>query len=191
MDHRHTNYILDVMRFKVPDMKLTLSMKKTHFIVFKAAKKHISSSKSVLINNLPITQFTTTKFLGIIIDSSLSWRDHILTIKGKASWRIGILSKARCYFNYVTRKTLYYSFIYPYLHYCHEIWGSTYATYLDPLIKLQKRAMRVITGSPILVQHAEPCEHEEWSVARPLLIHAGFWLIDRGKARCISRCLTA
>ena len=155
-------------------MTLTLNMKKTHFIVFKAAKKHISSSKSVLINNRPITQFTTTKFLGIIIDSSLSWRDHILTIKGKVSWRIGILSKARRYFNYVTLKTLYYSFIYPYLHYCHEIWGSTYATYLDPLIKLQKRAMRVITGSPILVQHAEPCKHEERSVAQPLLIHAGF-----------------
>ena len=86
--------------------KLTLNMKKTHFIVFKAAKKHISLSKSILINNHPITQVTTTKFLGIIIDSSLSWRDHILTIKGKVSRGIGILSKAKRYFNYVTLKTL-------------------------------------------------------------------------------------
>ena len=78
--------------------KLTLNMKKTHFIVFKAAKKHIASSKSVLINNHPITQVNTTIFLGIIIHSSLSWRDHILTIKGKVSRGIGILSKARRYF---------------------------------------------------------------------------------------------
>ena len=96
--------------------KLTLNMRKTHFIVFKTAKKHISSSKSVLINNHPIKQVTTTKFLGIIIDSSLSWCDHILAIKGKASRGIGILSKTRRYFNYVTLRTLYYSIIYPYLH---------------------------------------------------------------------------
>ena len=144
IDQVNTEMIKVVARLNTN--KITLNMNKTPIIVFKTAKKLISSSKSVLINNHPITQVTTTKFLRIIIDSSLSWHDHILAIKGKESR--GILSKARCYFNYATLKTLYYSFIYPYLHYYHEIWGSTYATYLDPLIKLKKQAMRVITGSP-------------------------------------------
>ena len=28
--------------------------------------------------------------------------------------------------------------------YCNEVWGNTYQTYLDPLCKIQKRAIRVV-----------------------------------------------
>ena len=42
------------------------------------------------------------------------------------------------------RPTLYYSFVYPYLHYGITAWGDTYDTYLDPLFKLQKRVIRII-----------------------------------------------
>ena len=40
--------------------------------------------------------------------------------------------------------TLYYSFVYPYFNYCNSIWGNTCQTYLEPLVKLQKRAIRII-----------------------------------------------
>ena len=39
---------------------------------------------------------------------------------------------------------LYYSLIYPYLLYCINIWGGAYASHLNPLIILQKRAVGVI-----------------------------------------------
>ncbi len=32
----------------------------------------------------------------------------------------------------------------PYMTYCAEIWGNAYKTNLDPIIKLQKRAIRII-----------------------------------------------
>ena len=35
----------------------------------------------------------------------------------------------------------------PYLHYCIEVWGNTFKSYTEPLLKLQKRALRIITGS--------------------------------------------
>lgn len=41
---------------------------------------------------------------------------------------------------------LYYTLIYPYLSYCHLIWGK--AVHLDKLVKLQKKAIRIITRSP-------------------------------------------
>ena len=44
--------------------------------------------------------------------------------------------------------TLYYSFIYPYLIYCNQIWGSTYVSNTDKLFKLQKRAIRIISNMP-------------------------------------------
>ena len=51
--------------------------------------------------------------------------------------------------------TLYNSFIYPYLYYCIAIWGNTFTTYLEPLVKLQKRAVRIIKGAKRL-DHTEP-----------------------------------
>ena len=50
-------------------------------------------------------------------------------------------------FEQSTLITLYNSFLYPYLNYCVCFCGNTFVTYLDPLDKLQKRAIRVITGS--------------------------------------------
>ena len=39
---------------------------------------------------------------------------------------------------------MYYSFIYPYLQYCNEVWGNAYAVHINRLKLLQKRAIRII-----------------------------------------------
>ena len=50
---------------------------------------------------------------------------------------------------------LYNAFIYPYFNYCVTVWGNTYTTHLDPLIKLQKRSIRLIASVPRYT-HTEP-----------------------------------
>ena len=42
---------------------------------------------------------------------------------------------------------LYNSLIYPYLFYGNIVWANNYSTRLDKLLKLQKKALRVITFS--------------------------------------------
>ena len=42
---------------------------------------------------------------------------------------------------------MYYSFIYPYLTYCIEVWGSATQSRLNPLFILQKKAIRIISQS--------------------------------------------
>ena len=44
-------------------------------------------------------------------------------------------------------RMLYNAFVYPYFMYCIEVWGNAYQSYLEPLVKLQKRAARTITGA--------------------------------------------
>ena len=50
---------------------------------------------------------------------------------------------------------MYFTFIYPYLIYCIEVWGNAQHTHLDPLIKIQKKSIRTITFSHYLA-HTEP-----------------------------------
>jgi hypothetical protein len=90
---------------------------------------------------------TTTKFLGVILDSNLTWKPHISYLASKIAKSIGILSIARRNLNQTTLTQLYHAFIYPYLSYCILIWGNSPASTLWPIYKLQKLSLRIITNS--------------------------------------------
>ena len=43
--------------------------------------------------------------------------------------------------------TRYYSLVYPHLHYCASVWGSTYQSNIKRLINLQNRVIRAVSRS--------------------------------------------
>ena len=49
----------------------------------------------------------------------------------------------------------YYTFAYPYFIYCNNIWGNTYPTVISKTLLVQKRLIRLVTGSPYRA-HTEP-----------------------------------
>ena len=134
--------------------KLTLNAEKTHYMVFHRARIKQGYNK-IIIRNTEISLVRSTKFLGVIIDDKLNWKEHIQYIKNKISKSIGILYKVRPCLCTGTLRNLYFSFIYPYLIYCNEVWGNACSTHIDPIIKLQKRAVRTITFAHYL-DHTEP-----------------------------------
>ena len=115
-------------------------------MLFRRQRKLANLTQSLIINGQHIAQVKSTKFLGIIIDYSLKWGEHAKYVKGQISRWIGILCKARRYFNLDTLKTLYYAFLFQHLYYCIEVWENT-NVHLDPLEKMIKRALRLISGS--------------------------------------------
>ena len=116
-------------------------------MIFTQKNTKITIEENLRIDNSNIDKVEKTKFLGVIIDQHLTFLNHINYMKGKISRGIGILKKARPYLNESTLKTLYDSFVYPHFTYCIEVWGTTYKTYLDHLVKLQKWAVRTIVGA--------------------------------------------
>ena len=50
---------------------------------------------------------------------------------------------------------LYFTFVYPYLIYGIEIWSNVCNSYLEPLIKLQKKCTKTIAFSHYL-EHTDP-----------------------------------
>ena len=98
----------------------------------------------IQIDNEEIDRVYKTKFLGVIIDYKITWKEHVIYVSGKMSRSIGILVKARSCFNKDAMMTLYYIFIYPYMTYCNNVWGSTYASNTEKVYNLQKRALRIM-----------------------------------------------
>ena len=93
--------------------KLSLNIKKTHFIMFQRGKSTMSIP-DITIDNQPIDKVEKTKFLGVVIDSKLSWKNHICLVAGKLSKIIGMIIKAREYLNRSALLTLYYSLCIPF-----------------------------------------------------------------------------
>ena len=135
--------------------KLSLNLKKTHFIIFRKARKKVEVSQNIIIDNVIISRTNKTKFLGVIIDELLSFQQHIMYIKAKVAFGLVILYKTKKYLHQKTLTQLYNAFIYPHLTYCIPVWGNACKTYLDPLVKIQKRVIRLIKGAKKL-DHTDP-----------------------------------
>ena len=99
---------------------------------------------NIQLSNVPISEVSTTKFLGVTIDNKLTWKAHISNTYSKLSKSIGIMKKGAKYFNRATMVTLYYTFVFPYLIYCNHIWGSTYISTLKCLFIAQKKIIRIM-----------------------------------------------
>jgi len=127
--------------------KLSLNIKKTSYMVFGPKNKKVNSM-DIYLNNTVINRVYVTKFLGVQIDASLTWRNHIDFLCKKLAKCAAIFIKARKVLDKSTLINLYYSFAYPYLIYCNHIWGNTYPTCLEKLNLMHKRIIRVITCSP-------------------------------------------
>ena len=127
--------------------KLSLNIKKTHFMIFRTKNKNTKHSNPIKIGNEIINEVEHTKFLGVIIDNRLKWNFHVNLIKRKISKGFGVICKAKRLMKKETLVTLYYSFVYPYLQYGIIAWGSTYDNVINPIFRLQKKIVRVISSS--------------------------------------------
>jgi putative NIF3 family GTP cyclohydrolase 1 type 2 len=128
--------------------KLSLNLLKTNYMLFK--KSNTEPNVDLCMKNCKIKRVFVTKFLGVMIDEDLNWKNHINHVKTKLSKSIAILCKAGKVLNENVMRILYCSLVLPYLLYCIEVWGNTYKTYLNTLILLQKKAIRIVSGADYL-----------------------------------------
>ena len=135
--------------------KLSLNVAKTNFMLFGSKRKRILSVKPIMINGKIIERVSETKFLGIVIDEGLNWKNHADYIATKISKNIGVLNRVKHILNRGTLKILYSTMIQPYLLYCVLLWGNASLLALDKIEKLQKRAIRLVSGSSYLA-HTSP-----------------------------------
>ena len=98
---------------------------------------------------------TCIKYLGVLIDSNLNWKEHILNMSKNITKSIGIICKLRHFVNTQTLVQLFYEIVYPFLTYGCMVWGSTYCSNIKPLEILQKRTIRIISFAKFY-EHSTP-----------------------------------
>ena len=149
------NTELDLLSTWLKSNKLSLNTHKTFFQLFHRARMKTNHSVNIIVDKCVLNKVTSIKYLGVIIDHKLNWIKHISYVKNIISKGIGILYTARQFLEKRDLLNLYYSYIYPYLIYCIEIWGCAAKSYMNPLYLTQKKIIRIITFSQY-VSHTQP-----------------------------------
>jgi len=130
--------------------KLSVNASKTNCMVL--GTPHMTSVKvqqdlGIKLDGTLLERVKHAKFLGVLIDECLTWKNHINCLSKTLSKNIGVMNRLKHSIPDRILHTLYCTLVLPYLNYGILIWGNTCKTYLDKLIKLQKWAIRTVSNS--------------------------------------------
>ena len=122
--------------------RLSLNVDKTEFIVFRPPRRKLDSRFTLKLNQKTLFESTKIKYLGMILDSSLSWKHHIFELRKKLGRAVGILyrmKKSNCPQNILL--SLYHSLFHSHMSYGICLYGLANDHYTSKIFLLQKRAI--------------------------------------------------
>ena len=146
LTHKDISYLFETANLQVERIsqwfisnKLSLNVSKTKYSFFHKPSKRDDISlllPKLNINSSEIERSECLKFLGVLLDENLCWKEqfkYIFEIAKntlKIAKNIGLLYKAELYIDKHSLLSLYYSYIHSYITYGNIAWGSTTRTNL-------------------------------------------------------------
>ncbi len=132
--------------------KLCINYEKTYFSVYKP-RARIKNDKStddterdtqIMINEVHIKLVKNCKYLGVIIDDQLNWKEQINHVILKITKFTCLFYKFRKLLPMGTLRMLYFSLVHPHIQYGIELYANTCESYLDRLNKINNKIIRII-----------------------------------------------
>ena len=121
--------------------RLSLNVAKTEFIIFKPPKKRMINRFTLKLDGKTIFESPKIKYLGLIMDSRLTWKYHINELRKKLSKSIGIIYKMKNLAPLRVLNSLYYALFHSHLNYGICVWGNASEKLLQPIFMLKKKLL--------------------------------------------------
>ena len=134
--------------------RICINSGKTYALNFSLCRGELIDS-NLKLNDANVDYVESGRFLGVFLDSKLTFKHHISHVCSKLSKVVGIFYRVFPEIPYHIRINLYYSLFYPHLLYCNLVWGETSETYLNNVFLLQKRVIRMICSEHFLAHTNE------------------------------------
>ena len=124
--------------------KISLNASKTEYIIFKNPRKSTDYDFRLFINGKRLHPSTSIKYLGILLDSDLSWKSQINNVAAKLKRANGALAKIRHFVPTPVLRLVYYAIFHSHLQYCCQVWGQPNSVLLNRIGTLQNCAMKLM-----------------------------------------------
>lgn len=127
--------------------RLTINTSKTKWMCFGGKTSNLNQiANNFIINNNKLERVDWYDYLGMRLDSGLSFVHHVDRLVSNTAYKVLTISRARKYLTIHAAMTLYKSLVLPILDYGDIFYGRCSDITLDKLQKLQNRALRMIYG---------------------------------------------
>ena len=125
--------------------KLILNHSKTKTVLF-GSRQNLAKSPNFCrqLHGKILEQVPKFSYLGVLLDETLSWKDHIEYVSSKVSSRLGLLSCIRAGLTLEASKQVQTSIMQPLFDYADDAWGEISEECCNELQRLQNRAARII-----------------------------------------------
>ena len=106
---------------KVSEWLNANNAKKSNYVIFRPYQRKLSYSVNIQMFDKSTHTFTSlecnehVKYLGILLDSNLSWKFHIEYLALKINKIIGVIARLRHFVPLCTLLNMYRSLIFPYM----------------------------------------------------------------------------
>ena len=114
------------------------------------------------MNNIQIHDVSLHKHLGLILNKSCSWQDHITEMATKAWKRINIFRFLRFQLDRKTLEIIYFSFIRPCLEYADVVWDNCTESEKQEIEQIQYEAAYIVTGATRSCSKSKLLEETGW-----------------------------
>ena len=127
--------------------KLFINASKTKQMVF-GTRHRIKRAKHVklTVNGTELQVVPPYKYLGFLLDSTLSFNCHVKTVSNMVSFKVSMLGKIRKYLMEDIALKIYKIMILPYLDYGDVIYGTASEEGLEKLQRLQDKCLKICKG---------------------------------------------
>jgi hypothetical protein len=122
---------------------LILNLNKTQYFEFRT-KNYYQVQPKGQYKHKDIFNSTETKFLGLIIDETLSWNQHIDVIATKLCSACYVLRNLKHIVPQTTLRTIYYAYIHSILSYGIIVGGNS--TIVNKLFIVQNKTVRILSN---------------------------------------------
>ena len=154
---RKVNKLLVRLKVYIDANYLHINLSKSKFMSFKTPrvkKNDAIDSFKVTYSGTQLQRVQSIKFLGIYIEESLNWSEHISHISKKISKINGVLYKLRKTTPKMLRIAIFNALVQSHLSYGITVWGSGGSTVkLKKLFIAQKKSLRNVFGIRRINKH--------------------------------------
>jgi hypothetical protein len=120
---------------------LTLNFNKTYYMHFSAKSKLLIDIHLSYKGN-PIRNTFSANYLGLTLDSTLSWKLHIAQLSSKLNSVCYIIRLLKSIISTKSLRTVYFAYVHSIITYGIIFWRTS--PYSDNIFKLQKRVIIII-----------------------------------------------
>ena len=131
---------------------LSMNYKKTHFLQF-LTKQQNKVTVQIVVPDSIIPNVNSTKFLGLTIDSTLSWKGHFQDLSSKLNKACYAIRAVKLFMSLKVLKTACFSYFHSIMSHGIIFWGNLHIN--NVIFKIQKRLIRILTKKS---KH-DTCQH--------------------------------